>query len=116
MTRDTARESAPSTVGTSAEPEAEQVVEVLVEAEDTATAADDLGDLTEDPLSFVGGRLATAAAESPTDGRLLRSQRTKRAIVDALLDLIREGHMKPSSAEIADRAGVTQRTLFNQFG
>jgi AcrR family transcriptional regulator len=62
------------------------------------------------------GRLTSAAAETPTDGRLLRSQRTKRAIVDALLDLIREGHLKPSSAEIADRAGVTQRTLFNQFG
>jgi AcrR family transcriptional regulator len=63
------------------------------------------------------GRLTSAAAAgTPTDGRLLRSQRTKRAIVDALLDLIREGHLKPSSAEIADRAGVTQRTLFNQFG
>jgi TetR/AcrR family transcriptional regulator of autoinduction and epiphytic fitness len=70
----------------------------------------------EDAASTASGRLASAAAENPTDGRLLRSQRTKRAIVDALLDLIREGHLKPSSAEIADRAGVTQRTLFNQFG
>ena len=58
------------------------------------------------------GRGATAA----TDGRLLRSERTKQAIVDALLGLIREGSLRPSSAQIAERAGVTQRTLFNQFG
>jgi AcrR family transcriptional regulator len=116
MTRDTGRESASATVGTSPEAEGEQAVEVLVDGQNAAAAPDDLGDLGEEPLTFAGGRLTSVAAESPTDGRLLRSQRTKRAIVDALLDLIREGHMKPSSAEIADRAGVTQRTLFNQFG
>jgi len=52
----------------------------------------------------------------PADGRLLRSERTKEAITDALLDLVREGNRRPSSAQIAARAGVTQRTLFNQFG
>jgi TetR/AcrR family transcriptional regulator, regulator of autoinduction and epiphytic fitness len=36
-------------------------------------------------------------------------------VVDAALALIRSGSI-PSSAEIAQRAGVTQRTLFNQFG
>lgn len=51
-----------------------------------------------------------------TDGRLLRSERTRQAIVDALLDLIKGGTLRPSSAEIAEKAGVTQRTLFNQFG
>lgn len=57
----------------------------------------------------------TVAAPA-TDGRLLRSERTKQAIVDALLDLIRDGTLRPSSAQIAEKAGVTQRTLFNQFG
>jgi AcrR family transcriptional regulator len=99
------------------------VVRDLMEglAEESGTLDMVMGDTTDDavldaPTGGRAGRLATAAAETPTDGRLLRSQRTKRAIVDALLDLIREGHLKPSSAEIADRAGVTQRTLFNQFG
>lgn len=50
-----------------------------------------------------------------TDGRLLRSERTRSAIVDALLALLRAGNDRPSSSEIAAKAGVTQRTLFNQF-
>jgi AcrR family transcriptional regulator len=51
-----------------------------------------------------------------TDGRHLRSERSKTAIVEAVLSLIRDGNLRPSSAQIAERAGVTQRTLFNQFG
>jgi AcrR family transcriptional regulator len=50
------------------------------------------------------------------DGRHARSERSRQAMVDALLDLMREGNLRPSSAQIAERAGVTQRTLFNQFG
>lgn len=50
------------------------------------------------------------------DGRHARSERSRQAMVDALLDLIRSGTLRPSSAQIAERAGVTQRTLFNQFG
>jgi TetR/AcrR family transcriptional regulator of autoinduction and epiphytic fitness len=50
------------------------------------------------------------------DGRHARSERSRQAMVDALLDLMREGTLRPSSAQIAERAGVTQRTLFNQFG
>lgn len=52
---------------------------------------------------------------SPGDGRLRRSQRSRTAMIEAALALIREGSL-PSSSEIAERAGVTQRTLFNQFG
>jgi TetR/AcrR family transcriptional regulator of autoinduction and epiphytic fitness len=50
------------------------------------------------------------------DGRHARSERSRQAMVDALLELLREGNIRPSSAQIAERAGVTQRTLFNQFG
>lgn len=50
------------------------------------------------------------------DGRHARSERSRQAMVDALLDLLRSGVLRPSSAQIAERAGVTQRTLFNQFG
>ncbi len=59
---------------------------------------------------------ASRDSREVVDGRHLRSERSKAAIVDAVLELIREGNPRPSSAQIAERAGVTQRTLFNQFG
>lgn len=49
-----------------------------------------------------------------TDGRRRRSERSRAAIVEAFLELLREG-ARPSSSEIAARAGCTQRTLFNHF-
>lgn len=57
-----------------------------------------------------------AATDPPPDGRRLRSERSRAAIVSALLELIREGEVRPSAASVAARAGVTARTLFNQFG
>jgi TetR/AcrR family transcriptional regulator of autoinduction and epiphytic fitness len=59
---------------------------------------------------------ASAPAAAVVDGRHARSERSRQAMVDALLDLLRSGTLRPSSAQIAERAGVTQRTLFNQFG
>ena len=41
-----------------------------------------------------------------TDGRSARSQRTRNAVVDALLELNREGNLRPTAKEIAERAGV----------
>jgi AcrR family transcriptional regulator len=55
-------------------------------------------------------------AGSAVDGRHARSQQSQAKLADALLDLLAEGNVRPSSAQIAERAGVTQRTLFNQFG
>ena len=59
---------------------------------------------------------STPSASGAVDGRHARSERSRQAMVDALLDLLRAGTLRPSSAQIAERAGVTQRTLFNQFG
>lgn len=59
---------------------------------------------------------STSPAGGAVDGRHARSERSRQAMVDALLDLLRTGTLRPSSAQIAERAGVTQRTLFNQFG
>lgn len=53
--------------------------------------------------------------QQPSDGRAARGQRSREAIVSAMLSLIREGVVRPSTTQIADRAGVTQRTLFNHF-
>ena len=49
------------------------------------------------------------------DGRRARSERSQAALIDALLELLRENGEVPSSRQIAEAAGVTQRTLFNHF-
>jgi AcrR family transcriptional regulator len=50
-----------------------------------------------------------------TDGRKLRSQDTKRKIVSAMLELVREGRMAPTAEEVANRAKVGLRTVFRRF-
>ena len=69
-----------------------------------------------DPQVGDGDDAVTEDSPRSTDGRHARSERSREAMVDALLELLREGSGRPSSAQIAERAGVTQRTLFNQFG
>jgi TetR/AcrR family transcriptional regulator of autoinduction and epiphytic fitness len=56
-----------------------------------------------------------AAAEPPVDGRAARSQRTRDAVVDALQALIDEGDLSPSARRIAERAGVSTRSIFAHF-
>ena len=50
-----------------------------------------------------------------TDGRNARSQRTRSAVVDALLELNREGNLRPTAKEIAERAGVSLRSVYVHF-
>jgi AcrR family transcriptional regulator len=58
----------------------------------------------------------TATHESePVDGRTLRRTRSRADIVTALLDLFEEGHVDVSAAQIAARAGVSERSLFRHF-
>src|SRR5208282_5320763 len=49
------------------------------------------------------------------DGRLARSARTRHAVVDALLDLLGEGDLRPTAARISERAGVSLRLVFHHF-
>jgi AcrR family transcriptional regulator len=49
------------------------------------------------------------------DGRTVRAERTRHALVDALLGLLDEGQPKPTAAEIAARAGVSERSVFQHF-
>jgi TetR/AcrR family transcriptional regulator, regulator of autoinduction and epiphytic fitness len=50
-----------------------------------------------------------------TDGRSARSQRTREAVVDALLALIREGDPRPTAKQIADRANISLRSVYVHF-
>ncbi|MCH1488633.1 MAG: TetR/AcrR family transcriptional regulator [Pseudomonadales bacterium] len=49
------------------------------------------------------------------DGRIQRSERSRQLIVDAVVDLINEGHMIPTAQQVADKAGVAIRTVFRHF-
>lgn len=55
------------------------------------------------------------ATEQIIDGRAARSERTRRAVVDALLALNDEGDLQPSAQRIAARAGVSLRALWKNF-
>jgi TetR/AcrR family transcriptional regulator of autoinduction and epiphytic fitness len=49
------------------------------------------------------------------DGRLARSQRTRSAIVDALIALLEAGNVQPTVEDIAAHAGVAPRTVFQHY-
>lgn len=49
------------------------------------------------------------------DGRRRRSADSRRRIVEAMLELVREGDLSPSADAVAARAGVGRRTVFRLF-
>jgi TetR/AcrR family transcriptional regulator, regulator of autoinduction and epiphytic fitness len=49
------------------------------------------------------------------DGRNLRAERTRQAIVDATLALLDEGNVQPTAEQIAARAHVSERSVFQHF-
>jgi AcrR family transcriptional regulator len=62
-----------------------------------------------------GGRVTGRAEVGAADGRTARSQRTRDSVVEALLDLLTEGNPRPTAREIADRAGVSLRSVYVHF-
>lgn len=52
---------------------------------------------------------------APADGRVLRGERNREALVDALFDLLEGGAGRPRARDIADRAGLSLRTVFQHF-
>jgi len=59
--------------------------------------------------------IAKAMAEPERDGRRQRSDASRRRIVEAMLELAREGDPAPSADGVAERAGVGRRTVFRLF-
>jgi AcrR family transcriptional regulator len=59
--------------------------------------------------------VAKSSAPPKVDGRRARSERTREAIVDVVLDLIEAGETQPSTERIAELAGVSRRVVFNHF-
>lgn len=60
-------------------------------------------------------RKARAGHSGAADGRKIRSERSRRKIIDALLKLVRAGDVGPSAARVADAARVSLRTVFRHF-
>ncbi|GAB3451380.1 TetR/AcrR family transcriptional regulator [Actinophytocola sediminis] len=60
---------------------------------------------------------STPPTERPakTDGRTLRAERSRAAIIDAHLALMLEGDLQPTASRVAERAGVSLRTLWGHF-
>jgi AcrR family transcriptional regulator len=54
-------------------------------------------------------------ATLPTDGRAARAARTRDAIVDACIGLVETGDVRPTAPRIAERAGVSVRSVFQHF-
>jgi len=49
------------------------------------------------------------------DGRVMRGARNREAIAEALLACYEDGILTPSAAQVAERAGVSARSVHNHF-
>jgi len=62
-----------------------------------------------------GRRVQSATGLDQLDGRRRRSADSRHRIVEAMLELVREGDLSPSADSVAARAGVGRRTVFRLF-
>ena len=58
---------------------------------------------------------STAFGANRIDGRVQRGARTRTAIAEAMLTLLEEGVVRPTARDIAARAGVSLRSVFQHF-
>ena len=66
-------------------------------------------------LPIAGDPPGAIPGAGPVDGRSARSAKTRDAIADAVLDLLAEGSFRPTAREIAQRAGVSVRSVYVHF-
>lgn len=59
--------------------------------------------------------MEAALAPEGVDGRRQRRNDNRETVLDALVDLFAQGVYEPSSNEIAERAGLSPRSLFRYF-
>jgi AcrR family transcriptional regulator len=63
----------------------------------------------------MGSKMADSDITEVPDGRRLRSERSRQAIIDASLALIEEGILVPTAQQMSERAGVGIRSFFRHF-
>ena len=54
-------------------------------------------------------------AMTQVDGRRLRREQNREAVLEALVALLEDGVYQPTTNEIAERAGISPRSLFRYF-
>jgi AcrR family transcriptional regulator len=59
--------------------------------------------------------MPTPPSPSPVDGRTARRDRNREAVLDAALELFGEGVLTPSATEVADRSGVSLRSVYRYY-
>ena len=63
-----------------------------------------------------GSALATTSSRAlKVDGRHLRSERTRLAIIEAYQELLRRNSVMPTAVQIAEQAGCSVRSVFERF-
>lgn len=60
-------------------------------------------------------RMVKQVPEPTPDGRRRRSERSRQAIIDAMLKLVEEGVLVPTAQQVSERAGVGIRSVFRHF-
>ena len=66
-------------------------------------------------LASLEAAFTATSDEEEGDGRTLRRTRNRQRVIIALLEIVREGQLDPSVGDIADRAGVSHRSVFRYF-
>jgi len=56
-----------------------------------------------------------AESDDARDGRVVRRERNRDAVVDAIMVLIQSGETQPAMADVARLAGVSERSIFRHF-
>ena len=59
--------------------------------------------------------MTTPSTSEAPDGRRQRSERSKQAIIEAMLDMIGEDTLIPTAQQVSERAGVGIRSVFRHF-
>lgn len=57
----------------------------------------------------------TTAEAAPVDGRTARRDRNRDAVLDAVIELFTEGHVGLAAADVAERSGVSLRSVYRYF-
>ena len=59
--------------------------------------------------------MTTSEGTGAVDGRRARRERGRLAVLDAMVELLREGRTPPTTQELAERAGVSAASIFRYF-
>jgi len=66
-------------------------------------------------MQLVLNEVVTVVETGSIDGRTQRGARNREAIIDALIGCYSDGLLSPSVQEVAERAGVSARSVHNHF-